>query len=182
MHMECNENGALYVWLTAQDAARIGLTGTLPMGGSVRGALRQILRAAREKTAFSPAGSLSLEVLANGSGYLLIFTPVDVPAHERRPERAAPPRVFRLRDSDRLLQLAQALGRVAEVPSASLYRLPDGFYLLLYTSVPEALSRLLREMAEPTGEGDACMAYIEEYGRACCIGDALARLKSSYSF
>lgn len=178
--MEYSPCGALYVWLTAQDTVRMGL-GEAPVwtDGSARGALRQILHSAREKTDFRATGGLTLEVLGTGNGYLLIFTAA--PADAGKPPRTEGPAAYWLPDSDSLLQLAGGLPGLTGLPYASLYRAERGFFLLIYGRAP-VLQQLLCETAVAAGTGDTVAAHIEEYGRACCIGDALTRLQKCYSF
>ena len=175
--MESGEQGELFVWLTAQDTEQLGVH-PVRQGRSLsveRHALRSILQAAQRQLGFCPSQNLALEIMPTPEGCMMIFTPERQPLP--KPARAVGPIVYYVADSNALLQLAKGLKGMAALPPSSLYRAKQGFYLLVYARVAPPLRRLLQETAVRCAQGDACAAYVEEYARACCIADALTRLR-----
>ena len=173
--MERGEQGELFVWLTAQDADKLGVH-AMQQGAPPRHALRQILQAAQRQLDFCITQSLTLEMMPAPEGCMLIFTPACAPLP--KPPRAIGPTLYFVADSDALLLLAQGLAQVEALVPASLYRANKGFYLLLYARARAPLQRLLQETAVRCAQGDAAAAFVQEHGQACCIGDALQRLRA----
>lgn len=182
MRMELGDSGELFVWLSEQDAENFGscLQAKTEQPAVSRHTLRKILQTARQQTGFTVTENLTLEILAVGDGYLLIFT-AENNQTDQRPSVAEGPYLYIFSDCDSLLLFADGLRAFSALPYASLYRIEKRFYLVIYGKTAVApLYRLLRETAQYVGQGEVSAAYIEEYGRACCIGDALARLQKDY--
>lgn len=181
--MDLLENGCLKILLTEEDLRTFHLTfDDLDYNNEeTRGALQQLLDAARRETGFDSSGSLIIEALPVDGGCLLLLTPTSGKRHVRM-KRVAGPYIYELDDADAVLRFARSIGKqTSPILGSSLYRFDKRYRLILYPGAPltRELGNLLTEFAQPAGEGDAAAAYTAEHGEIIAVGDALARLCSA---
>lgn len=191
MKMELLENGCLKIVLTNEELREMGLTfESLDYRNTeTQRAIQQLLLTARQETGFRHNGDLTVEAIPLEDGCLLLLTP-SLSRRRVRMKKAVGPYIYRIPDVDGLFRLAENWSRLqahrlpdpenscVAAAGSSLYRLGDGFGLVLYPAMPlpREISALLQEFAQPAGEGDASAAFTAEHGQPLVIGDALSRL------
>ncbi len=166
MQVNLTDNGCLTLLLSNVELASMGLSfETLhPHDAKTQRMLRTLLQVARRRIGFAPKGALSVEALPTADGCLLLVTP--------QGEELCVPAVFHIADENALLQIAAAWQRPSHPcgERSSLYRMADGFRLVLYGVAPFAA---LDECARPACENEA---FAAEHGVPWFIGDALPQL------
>ncbi len=184
MRIELLESGCLKVFLSDLDLRDRGLTfARLDYHNEeTRLAVRRLLEQAHRETGFRPAGEMTMEAIPVEGGCLVLLTPV-TPRRRVRMKRAIGPYGYRVEDVDGLFRLAEGWARMSaagqdDPVGSSLYACAGEYRLILYPCAPLSPERetLLREFAEPLGEGDGLAAYTAEHGRALAVGGALERL------
>lgn len=191
MRMELTENGCLKILLSGEDLDRYQLSfETLDYRDeTTRETLEVLMQTAADRFGFLPAKHLLIEALPVDDGCLLLITPERSTGRVRL-KKAPGPYIYRVEDTDRLLQLARGLGRLREQGdgelargSSSLYRDGTGYRLVLYPGGPlsSPLRLMLDALARKTGEGDAAAAFACEHGVPVAVGNALNRLLEAYS-
>ncbi len=190
MKMELLENGCLKIVLSNDELEEMGLTFERLdyRNMETQRTIQRLLQIARQETGFHHSGDLTVEAIPLEDGCLLLLTPTFARRRVRM-KKAVGPYIYRVEDIDGLFRLAENWKRMdarlqAAGPSdwttagSSLYHMEDAYGLVLYPATPltREANALLREFAQPAGEGDAAAAYTAEHGIPLAIGDALPRL------
>lgn len=160
--------GALRVLLSNSDLKRFGtdFASLDERDPQTRAVIKRILHAVLKKTPFKETAVL-VEAVPTDDGCLLLITP--------RTHATDNVYAVLVADDNALLSLGTAISPNGFAASA-LYRLPDGYGLLLYCEQTEVeVAALLHEFGK-VHIGSVPAAAIKEYGRPLIIGDALERM------
>lgn len=186
MKMELLDNGCLKIVLSNEELEGLGLSFAQLdyRNAETREVIQQLLLTARQEIGFHPSGEMTVEAVPLEGGCLLLVTPVS--RRRIRMRKMVGPYIYRVGDVEGLFRLAENWDRLQkreETPAgSSLYRLDDGYGLVLYPAAPLSPEELvmLEEFARPAGEGDAAAAFTAEHGRPLAVGDALSRLSRAW--
>lgn len=185
MRIEPEQTGNVIVFLTGEDLGYYGLTfGSLDAKGiATRRMAAELLSRIQEQTGidFSKTRIL-IEAYPNGKGCILRIGPaVHKPKQKKKRYREVfrNPVAFDFKDKETLLEAARLFyDRFAgEVRRSALYRMPDGFRLLLYFVFSDHQPTFLKkECSYFGGQGILQEAYAIEYGKPIAFSNALELL------
>lgn len=185
MRIEPEQTGNVIVFLTAEDLSDYGLTFRLldAKGIATRRMAAELLSRIHEQTGmdFSKTRIL-IEAYPNGEGCILRIGPA-VHRTERQKKRYREtfrnPVAFDFEDKETLIEAAKLFyDRFAgEIRRSTLYRMPDGFRLLLYFVFSNHQPTFLKkECSCYGGQGILQEAYAIEYGKPIAFSNALELL------
>ena len=185
MRIEPEQTGNVIVFLTGEDLGYYGLTfGLLDAKGiATRRMAAELLSRIHEQTGidFSKTRIL-IEAYPNGEGCILRIGPaVHKPKRKKKLYRETfrNPVAFDFRDKETLIEAAKMFyDRFAgEIRRSALYRMPNGFRLLIYFVFSDHQPTFLKkECFYFSGQGILQEAYAIEYGKPIAFSNALELL------
>lgn len=162
------------IWMTQHDMRGWGLCFE-DMNGRDRAtnaAVSKLLAVMQKQVGIRLKGAITVEAVRTDDGCVLLFS-----SHERTTLSDKPlPQIYAVASVDGLLAMRKALPRFTELPAASLYEWGEEYRLIVYSTVGSERIRPLTEWCERVGEGVVAAAFVDEYGRAITVGNALHRL------
>ncbi len=174
MKIEPIDGKSVKVWMTQHDMYGWGLC-FHDMNGRDRAtnaAVTKLLTVMQKQVGIRFKGAVTVEAVQTDDGCVLLFT-----SHERTVLSDRPlPQIYAIASTDGLLAMRIPLSRLAELPAASLYEWGDGYRLVVYPTERSHRLRVFAEFCERVGEGAASAAFVDEYGVAITVGNALHRL------
>ena len=185
MRIEPEQTGNVIVFLTGEDLTDYGLTYPLldAKGIATRRMAAELLSRIQEQTGidFSKTRIL-IEAYPNGEGCILRIRPVmnqNLRKKKRYRETFRNPVAFDFKDKETLIQAAKLFyDRFdGEIRRSALYRMPDGFRLLLYFVLSNHQPTFLKkECSYYGGQGIIQEASAIEYGKPIAFSNALELL------
>ncbi len=169
MDITRTEGGALRVLLSDSDLQRFGtdFAALDERDPQTKTVIRRILRTVLKKVPLPQETALTVEAVPTDGGCLLLITP--------RPRATDNVYTVTVADENALLSLENALEQRApdSFIASALYRLPDGYGLLLYyEQAAQSVQSLLHEFGN-IHTGGIHAARVAEYGVPLLIGNAL---------
>ncbi|MBO5929612.1 MAG: adaptor protein MecA [Clostridia bacterium] len=180
MRMELLRDGALKIWMNADDLDRFGITfDTLYADtASTRRTFIKLLAVAKSRLGFCPESEMKVEVMALPTGCLFVITP------EKEKIRICTPQIYAVVDAEELLRLGEklALENAEALPLASLYQWESEYRLVVYNGhrKQNRVRQILSEFTQYIAEGNGAAAFLEEHGVPIIQGTALHRLCATY--
>lgn len=132
-------------------------------------AVAKLLTVLHRRTGMRFDGAVTVEAVETDDGCILLFT-----SRRHTPLSDRPlPQVYAIDSVDGLLAMREALTCFPALPSASLYGWGEGYRLVVYPTASARRIRGLSEFCEWVGEGAVSAAFVDEYGTAITVGNAL---------
>ncbi len=185
MRIEPEKTGNVLVFLTGEDLFQYGLSYRLldAKGIATRRMAAELLSRIHEQTGIDFTNTrILIEAYPNGEGCILRIGPaVHKPKRKKKLYRETfrNPVAFDFRDKETLIEAAKLFyNRFAgEIRRSALYRMPDGFRLLLYFVFSNHQPTFLKsECVYYGGQGILQEAYAIEYGKPIAFSNALELL------